>query len=194
MIDKDDDVIKWKYFPRYWLFLWGIHRSPVNSPHKGQWRGALMFSFICAWINGWVNNHEASYLRRHRAHCDVIVMNILLFFFFWKFLGPKATASNLMAPEWRQAITWTNADPVHWHIYAAPRGDELMWPGDTIWRRTYCRHRFRQLQWRKISAKASAFCIASVDPRTSFKIYFCEMALSCLQTKKTSDITWKLID
>ena len=31
----------------------GIHRSPVNSPHKGQWRGALMFSLICAWTNGW---------------------------------------------------------------------------------------------------------------------------------------------
>ena len=42
------DVIKWKHFPRYWPFVWGIHRSPVNSPHKGQWRGALMFSLICA--------------------------------------------------------------------------------------------------------------------------------------------------
>ena len=38
-----DDVIKWKYFPRYWPFVRGIYRSPVNSPHKGQWRGALMF-------------------------------------------------------------------------------------------------------------------------------------------------------
>ena len=53
-----DDVIKWKHFPRYWPFVRGIHRSPVNSPHKGQWRGALMFSLICAWINGWVNNSE----------------------------------------------------------------------------------------------------------------------------------------
>ena len=35
-----DDVIKWKHFPRYWPFLRGIHRSPVNSPHKEQWRGA----------------------------------------------------------------------------------------------------------------------------------------------------------
>ena len=42
-----DDVIKWKHFPRYWPFVRGIHRSPVNSPHKGQWRGALMFSLIC---------------------------------------------------------------------------------------------------------------------------------------------------
>ena len=49
-----DDVIKWKHFPRYWPFVLGIHRSPVNSPHKGQWRGALMFSLISAWINGWL--------------------------------------------------------------------------------------------------------------------------------------------
>ena len=43
-----DNVIKWKHFPRYWPFVRGIHRSPVNSPHKGQWRGALMFSLICS--------------------------------------------------------------------------------------------------------------------------------------------------
>ena len=43
-----DDVIKWKHFPRYWPFVRGIHWSSVNSPHKGQWRGALMFSFICS--------------------------------------------------------------------------------------------------------------------------------------------------
>ena len=42
--------------PRYWPFVRGIHRPPVNSLHKGQWRGALMFSFICARINGWINN------------------------------------------------------------------------------------------------------------------------------------------
>ena len=69
-----DDVIKWKYFPRYWPFVRGIHRSPVNFSHKGQWRGALMFPLICVWINGWVNNREAGYLRRHRAHYDVTVM------------------------------------------------------------------------------------------------------------------------
>ena len=55
-------------------FVRGIHRSPVNSPNKGQLRGALMFSLICAWINGWVNNREAGDLRHHRAHNDAIVM------------------------------------------------------------------------------------------------------------------------
>ena len=47
---------------------------PVNSPHKGQWRGALMFSLICARINDWVNNREAGDLRRHHDHHDVNVM------------------------------------------------------------------------------------------------------------------------
>ena len=49
---RHDDVIKWKHFPCHWPFLRGIHRSPVNSPHKGQWRGAFMFSLIwrhCNW-------------------------------------------------------------------------------------------------------------------------------------------------
>ena len=69
-----DDAIKWKHFPRYWPFVRGIHRSPVNSPDKGQWRGALMFSLIFAWINGWVKTREAGELSRHRAHYDVTVM------------------------------------------------------------------------------------------------------------------------
>ena len=69
-----DDVIKWKHFPRYWPFVRGNHRFPVISPHKGQWRGALMFSLICVWIDGWINNREAGDLRRYRAHYDVIVM------------------------------------------------------------------------------------------------------------------------
>ena len=72
--DMHDDVIKWKHFPRYWPFVRGIHRSPVNSPHKGQWRGALIFSLICVWINGWVNNSDAGDFRRYRAHYDAIVM------------------------------------------------------------------------------------------------------------------------
>ena len=71
-----DDVIEWKHFPRYWPIVRGIHRSPVDSPHKGQWRGALMFSLICAWTNGWANNRGAGDLRRHCAHYDVIVVMI----------------------------------------------------------------------------------------------------------------------
>ena len=73
-----------------WLVSWWRHQMetfsallaicagnspvPVNSPHKGQWRGALMFSLICTRINAWVNNGEASDLRRNRGHYDVTVM------------------------------------------------------------------------------------------------------------------------
>ena len=51
--------------------------SPVNPLHKGWWRGALMFSLICAWTNRRANNRNAGNLKRHRAHYDVIVMIIV---------------------------------------------------------------------------------------------------------------------
>ena len=50
----------------------------MNSLHKGQWLGALMLSLICAWINGWVNNHEAGDLRCHHTHYDVTVMRQII--------------------------------------------------------------------------------------------------------------------
>ena len=70
------DVINMKHVPCYWPFVWGIRRSSADSPHKSQWRGALAFYLICAWING-VNNRKTYDLRRHRAHCNVTVMNIV---------------------------------------------------------------------------------------------------------------------
>ena len=54
--------------------LCGEFRGHRWIPRKGQWRGALMFSLICAWTNTWVNNREAGYLRRHCAHYNVTVM------------------------------------------------------------------------------------------------------------------------
>ena len=74
-----DDVIKWRHFPRYWPFVRGTHRPSVNSPHKNQWRVALMFPLICAWTNGCANNREAGDLRHHCAHYDVTVMNLVIF-------------------------------------------------------------------------------------------------------------------
>ena len=59
-----DDIIKWKHFPRHWPFVRVIHR----------WRGALMFSLICPWTNGWANTRDAGDLRRHRPHYDLTVM------------------------------------------------------------------------------------------------------------------------
>ena len=68
---------------------------PVNSPHKGQWRGALMFSLICVWINDWVNNREAGDVRRYRGHYDVIVMRInrgLNWTCLWRGIEVRGTA------------------------------------------------------------------------------------------------------
>ena len=73
-IPPHDDVIKWKHFPRYWPFVRGIHRPPVNSLQKCQWRGAWMFSLLFSWTNGWVYNRVAGDLRRHRVHDEVTVM------------------------------------------------------------------------------------------------------------------------
>ena len=83
-ISCHDDVTKWKHFSRYRPFVRGIHRSPVNPPHKGQWRGALMFPLICVWITGWVNNREAGDLRCCRAHYDVTIM----FGHSWEIMKP----------------------------------------------------------------------------------------------------------
>ena len=72
------------YIISHWISTWHddvIKPVLVNSPHKGQWRGALMFTLI--WINGWVNNHEAGDLRRFRGHYDVSVMALLWFALVW---------------------------------------------------------------------------------------------------------------
>ena len=57
---KHDDVSQWKHFPRYWPFVRGIHRSLLNSPQKGQWRGALMFSLIFVYSTVDQRKHQSS--------------------------------------------------------------------------------------------------------------------------------------
>ena len=123
--------IKWKRFPRYWPFVWGIHRSPVNSSHKGQWRGALIFSLICVWINGWVNNREAGDLRRYRAHYDVTVMK------------SHSTLSSILQSHSNRHGCWCSG------AYLAPGHlQQLYWMANT------------SLQWRH-SAMASQITIIS---------------------------------
>ena len=46
----------------------------VDSPHKGHWHCALMFSLICAWTNSLANKRDSSDLRHHHIHYDVTVM------------------------------------------------------------------------------------------------------------------------
>ena len=58
-----------------------------NSPHKGQWRGALIYSLICVWINGCVNNRGAGDFRRYCAHYDIsIMLRINLYHEHWIYM------------------------------------------------------------------------------------------------------------
>ena len=68
------DIIKWKHFPHYWPFVKGIHQSPMDSPHKGQWCRAPMFYLIGAWTNNSANNWDTSDLNHHCAHHVITVM------------------------------------------------------------------------------------------------------------------------
>ena len=109
-----DDVIKWKHFQRYWPFARGIHRSPVNYLHEGQWRWAWRFSLICAQINGWVISREAGDLRCHRTHYVVTVMWLDLMLYFLRISVKWATKYDMyhgyvgwIVDQWSHvAITW----------------------------------------------------------------------------------------
>ena len=119
-----DDVIKWKHFPRYWPFARGIHWSPVNSPHKDQWHGALMFSLIYAWKNGWINNRDAGDLRCHCTHYDVTVM----------YTANNMTADDVVSYGARASAVMV----VIWFAKNIPasapeRLINSLWPNDTIW-------------------------------------------------------------
>ena len=80
--------------------LCGEFTGPRWIPrHKGQWRGALMFSLIWVWINDWVNNREAGDLRRYRAHYDVIVMSMCRWcVMMYVFRNPSAIPGFLVIP------------------------------------------------------------------------------------------------
>ena len=111
-----DDVNKWKHFLRYWPFVWGIHRSPFTGefPHKGQWRGALMFSLICAWTNGWMNTRDASDLRCHRTnHCNGL----------WEDSSPTMRIHLLLASRALIHTIWSPCGHPVWGLM--PCGNEM---------------------------------------------------------------------
>ena len=76
-----DDVIKWKPFPRYWPFVRGIHRSPVNSRTKAS--DAELWCFFDRRLNerlskqswGWWFETLSRPLWRHRngtSYCLIL--------------------------------------------------------------------------------------------------------------------------
>ena len=113
-------------------FVRGIHRPPVGSPHKGQWRATLEFSLIYAWTNDWANNRDADDLKRHRAHYDVVTVRVNH--------SPFGTCS-IPSPRSRQvnaatstsAIAATNAThmPCHSHLFS-------IWMAKLIYKYLWC--------------------------------------------------------
>ena len=96
------DVIKWKHFPRFWPLVREIHQSPVNSPHKGQWRWGFDVVFDLRLNKQWSKPSRRWWfetpsrsLWRHRnvltlylvnwtlAHCDIFT-GIYSYSMFWK--------------------------------------------------------------------------------------------------------------
>ena len=103
-----DDVIKWKHFPRYWPFVRGSHRSPVNSPRIGQWRAALVFLWFSAWTNGWVNSRDSGDLGLHRAHYNATVMVTDRFVSHPVTINEPANVGESTSMLWRHdAFLWT---------------------------------------------------------------------------------------
>ena len=71
-IALNDDVIKWKHFPRYWPLggeSTGQRLSPLTKAS-----GAGLWCFLWSPPNGWGSNWNGGDLRRHRSHDDVRLM------------------------------------------------------------------------------------------------------------------------
>ena len=67
-----DDVMTWNRFPHYWPFLRGIHRSPVDSPHKGP----AIRSFRVYLL---LQQRSYRWFKKPYALFDVTVMLLYLF-------------------------------------------------------------------------------------------------------------------
>ena len=129
-----DDVIKWKHFPCYWPFVRGIHRPQVNSPHKGQWRGALMFSLVCAMNKGlskqpwrwWVETPSRS-LWRHCNDTETFSRDPTIYDVestLTKYQMQMMFTSNCLRPNyklgsilWRRRPLWYGINRVIWDIW-----------------------------------------------------------------------------
>ena len=123
----------------------GIHLSPVDSPHKGQWCAVLMFSLICAWTNGWANNRDTGDTRRHYAHYEVTVMllsdSTLLCFQFVAASplsqAPPSVTTDAPAsrPRWILQLPWEEGSRKYSYKCDMERMERfnLLLPSDAIW-------------------------------------------------------------
>ena len=99
--------------------------KPVDSPHKDQGGGPLMFSLICVWTNGRANNRDTGDLRRHGAHYDVIFKYFRIpSQEFWSSCRPGKSwhrEQRYMSQTTRVNTCWCNSklpmpSPVVWYL------------------------------------------------------------------------------
>ena len=159
-----DDVIKWKQFPRYWPFVLGIHRSPVNSLHKGQWRGALMFPLICG-LNKWLSKQSWGWWFETPSHALWCHCNANIHFI----LGISPCVVNIIIDilircSWYQIICrlltrFFSSNSIvtkrrvcyHWRLYfPSPKRLLVHRPNDLMVIRSFCwklhKNKFRKLR------------------------------------------------
>ena len=85
LLRKPDSRSSWRHQMEAFsasMALCERNASLVDSPHKVQWRGALMFSLICGWINSSANNRAAGDLRRHHYDVTVMMFPVAIFIHF----------------------------------------------------------------------------------------------------------------
>ena len=114
--------IKWNIFRVTWP-LWGEPRGHRWIPLTRPVARSFLFSLICAWTKGWINNRYAGDLRRHRAHYDVTAMLYALTLHIkWNVFrvtcplwgGSPITGGFHSKGQWRGVLmfslicTWTN--------------------------------------------------------------------------------------
>ena len=95
-----DDIIKWKHFC-FTFPLWGESTWYRWIPLTKASDAEFLYSFTCVWTNGWENNRNDGYLRRHRAHYDVTVMCIsILYYSLFRFdIGHLPWDASLLWPR-----------------------------------------------------------------------------------------------
>ena len=113
----DCNTIAWSYSVSLSIFNLMYHINP-SLPVLDK----LHLWFLDVWmIKGGhyeVNNISNEKCHHHHTDCFVVTGSNWLYI--------NIGSANGLVPNRRQVIIWTNADPIHWHIYAALGWVELI--------------------------------------------------------------------
>ena len=113
-------VIKWKHLPCYWPLVRGIHRSPMDSPHQGQWCRVKL------------HLGKATVIRKYDFGINFMIdtKSILtdntLRYIVQDILGEKSALIQIMAlyhMTTSHCIDYVDQDP--WHLMVSPGLSEL---------------------------------------------------------------------